>query len=229
MLLSNPASLVDVVSLSRPPSQERAVSCLPREFVFSMPPVQCVHHWMSTLVLVLVRKPNHTELKPRFFPKTETVPTDLGQCDTITTLVMRHVLHFLFLWDFLRISEMLRRIRVSHLPFFWDSQRNSENLREIKSAKRAYDLVFSSNVHYTKMSNSMHSAHLLIKCHWAGHHRLNSSSSPGYTAHNWPIPAAMINDSYTSTDNVSLQIIITIQMQTEDSAKKCKYKNQAEQ
>jgi len=38
------------------------------------------------------------------------------------------------LWDSLRISQMLRKIRASHLPFFWD-----EILREIKSAKRASD------------------------------------------------------------------------------------------
>jgi len=42
---------------------------------------------MSALVLVLVRKPNCTEPKPWFSPETEPKPTELGQCETVTTLV----------------------------------------------------------------------------------------------------------------------------------------------
>jgi len=45
----------------------------------------------AQLVLVLVKKPKSKPTETVVFPKTQPKPTDLGQCETVTTLIVRHV------------------------------------------------------------------------------------------------------------------------------------------
>jgi len=54
---------------------------------------------------MLVRKPNCTELKPRFFPKTEPKPIDLGQRETVTTLLSTASKLQIISWNIIGVSS----------------------------------------------------------------------------------------------------------------------------
>jgi len=88
-------------------------------------------------------------------------------------LDMRHVSHFLFLWEYLRCC----------IEFAFRTCLFSENLREIKSAKRAYGLNWELNPKYLNRQVQRHNHYYqaTIKRRTS----LAISQTPVYTARPW--------------------------------------------